>query len=438
MNNREAKRYACDRCREQKLRCPRNQPGDSTCNRCLRLGALCVTSSGRPLGRPSLQVSEGTHGHVHGNQSFYHARRSHTPGRQGLCISTASNPFPSPHGYPVLAASGSDSSGMSSLFAHPPAHSDVMLNMRLDELDFPSHSSSSPGSNLDFSITQPQFSSDSTSGPDLEFGKMGDVAKSLTPGFYNPTGDADDNDSRQSESSMSTTSVNSDSMAFLTGIIGNISRQLAELKSQSWESWDSYLTRAALFDGHDPNITCSGPVGLNPLDITLWVTTRFALVLQTMVPPHSSTAPPSCSPPTLSVTLMLLSTYIRVGELFYTILTRINNFLQEVSGLSEPLPSAVPAVAWRQIPVGLHIIMMIQAFEHQLHTVERLMGLPADHRLWSRRDAYAGILDQEESSVLTKAVMGQVQETFRSLKRTIDSIRFSLRGPSSSLQNSAR
>ncbi|RHZ44285.1 Zn(II)2Cys6 transcription factor domain-containing protein [Aspergillus thermomutatus] len=45
-----AKRFACYRCRDLKLRCPRNFE-DEPCERCLRVDAHCVTSSGRPLGR---------------------------------------------------------------------------------------------------------------------------------------------------------------------------------------------------------------------------------------------------------------------------------------------------------------------------------------------------------------------------------------------------
>ncbi|RAH75490.1 Zn(II)2Cys6 transcription factor domain-containing protein [Aspergillus aculeatinus CBS 121060] len=49
-----AKRYACDRCRTQKLRCPREQQGlHDPCARCIRAGVECVTSDAKPLGRPS-------------------------------------------------------------------------------------------------------------------------------------------------------------------------------------------------------------------------------------------------------------------------------------------------------------------------------------------------------------------------------------------------
>lgn len=310
-----------------------------------------------------------------------------------------------------------------------------MRNMRLDESDFANDASSSAGFSLDSSSSQPQFCLDSIRVPDLDFGNLGDMAEPQTTSLHNSPGDADDNDSGQSESSMHNASVNGDSMALLVGVIGNISRQLTELKNQSWESWDPYQMWVGLFDGHDPDFACSSPVGLNCWESTICVTMKFVLVLQTMVPAHFSTDPPPYSPPTLSLTLMLLSTYIQLGQLFDTFLTRISNCLQEAPGPAMPAASRRPFLAQG---ASLHIMMMIQVCEHQLHSVERLMGLPADCRLWSREDAYPGILDREESSVLTQAVMGQAQETFRSLKRSIDRIQISLRGSSLPLQNSTR
>ncbi|KIW20960.1 hypothetical protein PV08_01539 [Exophiala spinifera] len=48
------KRSACDRCKGQKLRCVRAAAtsGNDACVRCLRAGAACVTSQARPVGRP--------------------------------------------------------------------------------------------------------------------------------------------------------------------------------------------------------------------------------------------------------------------------------------------------------------------------------------------------------------------------------------------------
>ena len=52
-----SKRSACDRCREQKLRCPTRENGTKSCARCIRAGLECVTSYTKPLGRSARDVA---------------------------------------------------------------------------------------------------------------------------------------------------------------------------------------------------------------------------------------------------------------------------------------------------------------------------------------------------------------------------------------------
>lgn len=47
-----SKRFACDRCRGQKLRCVREETNHETCTRCLRMNAICITNSPLRMGRP--------------------------------------------------------------------------------------------------------------------------------------------------------------------------------------------------------------------------------------------------------------------------------------------------------------------------------------------------------------------------------------------------
>lgn len=57
------KRFACDRCRAHKLRCPREDQTGQSCARCLRAGASCITSNLRPLGQPARKITPGnSHG----------------------------------------------------------------------------------------------------------------------------------------------------------------------------------------------------------------------------------------------------------------------------------------------------------------------------------------------------------------------------------------
>lgn len=55
-NNTQVKRFACDRCHDQKLRCPRPVNGGNAtvpCIRCQRAGTVCNISSPLKTGRPS-------------------------------------------------------------------------------------------------------------------------------------------------------------------------------------------------------------------------------------------------------------------------------------------------------------------------------------------------------------------------------------------------
>ncbi|KAL8972025.1 MAG: hypothetical protein Q9197_002977 [Variospora fuerteventurae] len=244
-----------------------------------------------------------------------------------------------------------------------------MPNLRLDKDNSRNNTSTSTGFSLAFSTSQPQFCLDSISVPELDFGHLGDIEEPQSTSLHGSMGDADENDSGRYNSLRSNMSVDGDSTAILIGVVGSISRQLAELKNQSWGTWDPYQMRVALLD---PEFTCSGPVSSNSWESTLGVPMRFVLILQTMVPAQSSTALPLHVSPPLSMTLMLLSTYIQLGELFDTIFTRISNCMQEAPRQPGAFSSAQPA--------GPHIMMMIQVFEHQLHSVERLLGLPADYR----------------------------------------------------------
>lgn len=64
MSHAITKRLACERCRDQKLRCDRGELADGelskACARCLRAGASCVSSNPRPLGRPSASASNAS------------------------------------------------------------------------------------------------------------------------------------------------------------------------------------------------------------------------------------------------------------------------------------------------------------------------------------------------------------------------------------------
>lgn len=426
MMNHVAKRYACDRCREQKLRCARSQRGSSCCDRCLRLGVLCVTSSGRPLGRPPANIHDPDRGPAQGPRSQFRDQRARIPRGRGLSASTASNPLLSPRSQ-VAAPDGSDSTAF---FPHSPTQFDSMYDMMDDceVLDvFPGHTDRE----FEHEGTRVQIPEPFAGALNLDLGGLGDLTAPPTKGMKSSSLDSETGGFQQSDSPVSDSLVSRVPAEFHVAIIGNISRQLGELKGQPLEAWDRYLTRAPQNGGADLECTINGRNEQNLWDSVLSVVMRLVLVLQTMLPPQTPCpAPYAYSPPAFSTVLMLLSTYIQLGELFNTVLGHIRHHLQQTLRLVDITSLATSGATLKQLPrhpASFQVTMMVQFFENQSNSVEHMMGLPQHCRVWNRKDSSAGILDQDESFICNEAVMRQAQEPFRSLKRAIENVKVSLR-----------
>lgn len=89
-----AKRAACDRCREQKLRCPPRSTPSEPCARCVKADKQCVTGYTKPLGR-------GQRGVVQSSVLSSEVSRSTMPASNGNAASnrrrTLSNQIPTPN-----------------------------------------------------------------------------------------------------------------------------------------------------------------------------------------------------------------------------------------------------------------------------------------------------------------------------------------------------
>lgn len=267
-----------------------------------------------------------------------------------------------------------------------------------------------PGRSID--SFAPQFSNDSDEAGEFSI-------DGLEHGW--PGGETDNDGSLAEEISSSGLHAESDATASIIGIMGSISRQLAELRGHSW---DANVPRVAFFDGMDNCYT--GPWNFNPLERVFYATIKFVTVLQMMAPMDYLTAAPPCRPTTLPTALMLLSTYVQLGEIFGLVLTRISHILQSDSRDGLSALSGMQGLAADQpqsaLPGRGQISMLLQTLEHQLHLTETLLGLPADCRLWSKKGTSVGILDQEGPCMLSEAALRQIHETFRSLKRSIERI----------------
>ncbi|QPG96710.1 hypothetical protein C2857_005061 [Epichloe festucae Fl1] len=196
--------------------------------------------------------------------------------------------------------------------------------------------------------------------------------------------------------------------------VGNIFHEIANLNHQRLDSanlCDTKLLHEALFGMQPPRSPHDGQEGCMPLRRVFDVTVRFVWALQTMNPVACGTGLARPSPPALSVQLMVLSTYLELGQLLDRFLTRMHDDHASHRRLANCGQRA-----------SRHGTMLAQVIEHQMHSIERLIGLPEEFRLWSRQDSYVGILDQDRPSELALAVMGQAKGTFTSLKQTMDRI----------------
>jgi hypothetical protein len=409
MDNPAPKRFACDRCREQKLRCPRSQNKDGPCDRCVRLRALCITSKGRPLGRPRLDSTDQSARKSSGGISSHGEQRRRYSTVRRLSVSSTSNPPPSPSPRTFPSSSASTSEITTNLFATD-SNCDSIFNDFL--------TSNSAATNLDFSSSQPWVCPDFV--PDLDYGSVqGDAAKSIDQGPLSANDNTNISGSETRESWTRRTAVDRDPMPTLVGVMRGIARQLSELKN---EMWNPNLMLATLFDGKD--IEFGTTMQPNPLEDSMCMSMKFVLVLQMVASVNCAERGPDCSP-TLSLKLMLITTYLQLGQLFEAILNRISTCLVEIPENAFPSPTTSTDNQRRPLvhPDALHVMMMVQCFEDQLSSAESIMGFPTRFRIWSQQEKPNTVLGDDTSFPLAETVMGQAQDTFQSLKRTIKTLR---------------
>ena len=416
-----AKRFACDRCREHKLRCLRNEDDNRVCERCIRAGALCVTSSGLPLGRRPPSQSYATRGSLNSNtQSFYQQQCSRATRKRP----TQSNGF---HPPPLDITFSCVNEPNSTAVLCPDSTFDTMSGPSIANTEFssdlqPSSQGSALGTPVSI-VTQPAWLW--TEGPSNVVGPdFGSIDEEQTTNNHN--GGSINAEAREDVDDFQ---YHSHSMLGLVGVTSSLSRQLAELRARPW---DPSFMRISWLGGHEAD--AFGPMQPNPLEKTLCVTMTFVSVLQMIAPMDCPSPPPRLSPTSLSTTLMALSTYLLLIQLFDNILTRIGDCIpnmaveKNLDSLQELLGS--PFQSWR-----LHITVSIRLFKQQLNTFERLLGLPAEYRLWSRNDSYPGILGYQDSSKLLQAAMGKPQDDThglwmhqtRALTKTIEQVEGCLR-----------
>lgn len=462
MSQQATKRSACDRCRAQKLRCPQIDPqSNEPCARCVRAGAICVTGSARPLGRPRTIQQHGS-------------KSSGTPPStgSGRGIRTREPATDPPRKVPRLSATTSTWSPLEEppdLLECASSQSDRTLSWMLNE-----------GSNLFSGFQLP--GDDACIDPLCTLQEDEAVAVGMKPAqeasndtgnsdvqYWVPEADALDPDYPEcNDLELEANRHLSEPPNAAEALIG-----LARLN----ESITRQLSRAKMFPSRAPPAHRVCPqrhqgTGENSVAEVLQSTSDFINILRKINSTSASAlshpplacyrAPslpdsgisacpslsdgqiqdfplPSLSTPSIasslstSTVLLLLSSYIQLLQLYDTIFRHVSNLFSETPS---PFKGSCPGQAQSQFRVmglssidgHLHVKILIQVIEHHLESLETLIDLPADFRLSEPSKSSKGILSNMNLSELVQIVMTQIEECpENSGKSIVESLRNGIR-----------
>jgi hypothetical protein len=210
----------------------------------------------------------------------------------------------------------------------------------------------------------------------------------------------------------------------------SVSRQLAKINSYPWQAPPLMQS------------VCSAKINSttdNPVAEALQSTTSFVSILKSLLSPGTlstsdsgisvmgssrgggggiSSEPGTVTPhaPCLSTVtyLLLLSSYLQLMQLYDTMFCRVVDFLgdrpEEAMGEFHAQPelrvAGLPAM-----PPRLYIKLLIQIIDHQLESVECLMGLSSEYRISGRATTGKGIFSDRDVSGLFQTVMGQADNS---------------------------
>ena len=465
-----SKRFACDRCRELKLRCPREVHSNEPCARCVRADALCITSGARPLGRSAqLGVNniqrESGHKRRRKDEGTILPTSSHAPFEE----STERYSLPTPAPEVPLSQPG-----IGSLSTGPVLTPWIAESVR--EADSPIHPCESLQEDVnitdlfhfvpDFMPVSPRSTEYLGSAvlphriPDLPSSPTSPPASLLTSESQStvqgklktPTAEALEQESPVSEDSMAYLRVYqeakappkdySDLVLRLSSLNVDLSKQLATVTSEPWEDTLVNMTYSACI-----NIT-NMATDSSPLGNILQSTSEFVKILQALVLPcatstasqnddinitDNSQAPaivpslvrPRCmlsatrSQPSdlphqfnISTMLVIVACYLQIVRIYDVIFTRVYSCLCEC--MSQQSASSSQGTLGLQLggfPVhhrSLQVKILKQVTEHLLDHIERLMSVPTEYRLSaSHTKLYNGILSSMESTALLREIMRQ-------------------------------
>ncbi|PVH95010.1 hypothetical protein DM02DRAFT_633249 [Periconia macrospinosa] len=176
------------------------------------------------------------------------------------------------------------------------------------------------------------------------------------------------------------------SQAYLMSLLGEVSRQIDQVEHLSW---DLSQIRLNWLDAEAETHDFSSQ---NPLEMLMWTTMKFVLVLQILTPSENSTPPTPQT--TTSRKLVVVSIYIQLLGLLDKFLSQLQQKLRDQEGM--PNGGAED----RHSAFRPHIKCMVELVKNHLVLIENYLGLPKDMRSWSDFGSPRGILSVQEVHVL--------------------------------------
>lgn len=421
-----AKRSACDRCREHKLRCLRAQSQtQEPCVRCARAGASCVTGAPRPLGRPVVSTSEN-----HQRQAPRRSRHSifvpaKVPSYPAKAPGVSSQrPEPETANEPaaeqtLVAAGDGDFNGphltdseLSSMLFEEEVSSGESPDDMLYGLDY-----STPANTVDLSSFGGAFNPAALTtmelGLDEWHGSAQPLLKSLaalpgpntlgfafSPGFQTQPIPVDvlEIPTRLTEPSLGPSSV----LARLARLNEGIAVQLA-FKDNFLQNMTALQPPLA-----DECVEQVGNAKVNPMIRALESTSELAAIVNQIISPIQNR---ESSPLSTPAVLMCLSGYLQILKLYDAMFLRVHHILsgmQDIVGFFDNLPCFPHLVGLPPIKGDLYIKIAIQVVQHHLGAVERVMGLPADLCVQARRIPPKSLFSYVGSPQAFQSIMDQV------------------------------
>ncbi|KAK0629907.1 hypothetical protein B0T17DRAFT_203193 [Bombardia bombarda] len=422
-----SRRSACDRCRGQKLRCPRQHPEKEQCDRCARAHTPCFTS---PIFRMRANISSTADDDTGATTVLMQKRRRHdtpTPPTTTVTSSLDGPESESTSSWETTWSSFSLPEWETRQFeedAHLVSFKDTIAiftdGPQVDAAAFVSPTSPSmttPGrkDSLAFSSLPSPFSSRAS---------VSSAGTPATTADYSKT-----DDGITLPSSLYTTSSCWPPESDNRQDIGQCTRRLSEINS----SLISQLGR--LSQSAQPlNLTLNmlvmssaQQVKPNPVEGIVKDTSELSQVLKTLAhqnsrptisPPwreslkHPTSAVSESSTPVTSTdaatSLLILTCYINLMRLHALLFESICRFLGQIANSNNPSLQPVPGLSFNNFSLesgNLQATMFIQMITSLFQGVEMLLGLPSEFRIDQQTRNSGGILSQEDLSGVVEAII---------------------------------